>query len=171
MSALAQAARSRYGPTAQRRLPGARQHFVALMFWIVVPIFCLFALVSGVDKLARHIDNVPAGVPGTFVVTLHNCAQELCVTVGTFTSDDGHLVEPNQIGLYSWQIGESHPAVFDASSTDVIPLPAQWDASSTVVGMAGALGFMGLWGICLYGSVRRRSPAVQAVAAAAAETR
>jgi hypothetical protein len=132
------------------------QRAVALAFWFVLPLLCLFVLVYGTDKLARHLNNVPAGTLGTYTVTSHSCSRELCITGGTFTSVDGRIVEDDLIGVYSWQDGETHRALYDSESVDVIPLPAHWDPTATFVGMAGALGFVVLWSWLLYGSIRRR---------------
>ena len=151
--------RSRLVPAVEGRLPELRQRGIALMFWVVVPMFCLFVLASGTDKLIRHVNNVPAGIRGTLLVTFHGCPQGVCISAGTFTSSSGTLVEYNQLGPYSWTKDEKHQVVYNATATDIIALPAHWDATSTVVGMAGAAGFMVLWGVCLYGSVRRRVPA------------
>jgi hypothetical protein len=149
--------RTRVAPMAQSRLPDLRNHVVAIAFWVLVPVLCLFVLGNGADKLVRHVNNAPAGIPGVMTVTVHSC-RNTCIAGGTFVSSDGRTVEHSLPGLYSWQIGERHRAVYDPSSGDVIPLPAHWDATSTAVGMAGALGFLALWGGCLYAALRRRTP-------------
>jgi hypothetical protein len=149
--------RTRVGPFAETRLPELRKQAIALAFWVLVPALCLFVIGNGADKLVRHVNNEPAGIRGVMTVTVHNC-RSACIAGGTFESFDGKNVEHYLPGLYSWQIGERHRAVYDPSSGDLIPLPAHWDATSTVVGMTGALGFLGLWGGCLYGSIRRRRP-------------
>jgi hypothetical protein len=150
--------RTRVAPVTQSRLPELRKQAVAIAFWVLIPVLCLFVLGNGADKLVRHVNNAPAGIPGLMTVTVHSCRNAVCISGGTFVSSDGRTVMHALPGLYSWQIGERHKAVYDPSSGDVIPLPAHWDATSTAVGMAGALGFLGLWGSCLYGSLRRRSP-------------
>ena len=71
-------------------------------------------------------------------------------------STDGRLVEKNLLGVYSWQDGEVHKAIYDSTSVDVIPLPTNWDPTATISGMAGALGFLVLWSVFLYGAIRRR---------------
>ncbi len=129
---------------------------VALAFWFVLPVLCALMLGFGTDKLSTHLNNVPPGTLGLYQVTSHSCSGEVCVTGGTFMSADGKLVEKNLLGVYSWQDGEVHKAIYDSTSVDVIPLPTHWDPTSTVVGMAGALGFVVLWSFCLYGAVRRR---------------
>jgi hypothetical protein len=158
MTSVVTSVRSRLTPALEARLPELRQRAVALMFWVVVPLFCLFMLASGTDKLIRHLNNVPAGIRGTMEVTFHGCPQGVCISAGTFTSTSGTLVEYNQLGPYSWAKDEKHKVVYNATATDIIALPAHWDATATVVGMAGATGFMVLWGVCLYGAVRRRVP-------------
>jgi hypothetical protein len=155
---IAAGLRTRVVPLTQSRLPEWRNKAVALAFWVLIPLLCLFVLGSGADKLVRHVNNRPAGIPGLMTVTVHSCRDDACISGGTFVSSDGKTVEHGLPGLYSWQIQEKHQAVFDPSSGEVIPLPAHWDATSTAVGMAGALGFLGLWGACLYGSLKRRSP-------------
>ena len=93
---------------------------------------------------------------GTYKVTSHSCDGDVCVTGGTFTSTDGRLTEKNLLGVYSWQDGEVHKAIYDSESVDVIPLPSHWDPTATITGMAGALGFLILWSVFLYGAIRRR---------------
>ncbi len=155
---LAASLRTRVGPFTESRLPVLRRHAIALAFWIVIPVLALLVLGAGTDKLVRHINSAPAGIPGVMTVTFHTC-RDACIAGGTFVSSDGRYTQHNLQGLWSWQTGQRHRAVYDTSTGDVIPLPGHWDATSTVVGMAGALGFLALWGGCLYASMRRRSPA------------
>ena len=157
MSAIAQASRTRYRAAAQTWLPHVPSRLMALVFWIAIPGFCAYWLFSGVVQFATHIDNVPAGIRGVFTVTSPGYSREgFCVSVGTFTSTDGDLVERNQPGDCSWQKGERHNVVYDSTGGHIIPLPAHWDATATVMGMAGGVCAVGLWGFCLYGSVTRR---------------
>ncbi len=139
------------------RVAVAGQRTVALIFWFALPIFCLFVLGAGADKLARHINNVPAGIGGTYTVVAHSCSEQICVTRGTFVSDDHAIVAPDQLGPYSWTADQVHRVVYDATSADIIPLPAHWDATATVTGMSGAVIAIGLWSWCLFHSVRRRA--------------
>lgn len=136
---------------------------VALTFWMIVPILCLAALAAGSYRFARHVDNVPPGTRGSYLVTTHSCQRQLCITGGTFTSSDGKLTVPDLLGDYRWKLGTKYGAVYDADRADVIPLPAHWDPSSTVLGMAGGLTFLVLWGWCLVRARDRslvRQPAV-----------
>jgi hypothetical protein len=144
--------------TASRldRLARSGARVVALAFWIVLPVLCAVMLVFGTEHLSRHLNNMPPGILGSYTVTSHSCSGEVCVTGGTFSSSDGRIVEKNLLGVYSWQDGETHKAIYDAQSVDVIPLPTHWDPTATVVGMTGALGFIVLWAVCLYGAIRRR---------------
>jgi hypothetical protein len=130
--------------------------FIALAFWIVLPSLCALMLVYGTDRLATHLNNIPPGIPGTYLVTSHSCSTDVCVTGGTFTSSDGNLVETNLLGNFSWQNGEKHKAIYDSNSVDVIPLPAHWDPTATYVGLAGSVGFLVLWSVFLCGAIRRR---------------
>jgi hypothetical protein len=130
---------------------------MALAFWLILPVLCVLMLVLGTQKLSKNLNNVPAGTLGLYTVTSHSCSGEVCVTGGTFTSADGRLFEKNLLGVYSWHDGETHKAIYDSQSVDVIPLPTKWDPTATAVGMAGALGFLVLWSICLYGAIRRRA--------------
>jgi hypothetical protein len=143
------------------RLPGIGARMLALLFWIVLPALCVLWLVLGAQKLSTHLNNVPAGTLGTYTVTSHSCNGEVCVTGGTFKSADGRLVQKNLLGVYSWEDGEVHKAIYDSTSVDVIPLPSHWDPTATVTGMAGALGFVVLWSVFLYGAIRRRAIARQ----------
>lgn len=127
----------------------------AVLFWIVLPVICLLAIGVGVDRLVSHINHVPGGVRGDFVVTTHNCQQELCITGGTFISDDKSVVERDLLGVYRWTLGTKHRVVYNADSADVIPLPAHWDPTEAVLGLTGAAALLGLWGWCLRSAVRR----------------
>jgi hypothetical protein len=118
----------------------------AAVFWVVLPVLCLVGLGLGIDRLAVRLDDTPAGAKGTFVVSSRNCQQLLCITTGTFTSDNGQLVARNLLGDYRWTFDTDYRVVYDGSAADVIPLPAVWDPTSTVVGMAAALGLLGIWG-------------------------
>ncbi|MBV9595165.1 MAG: hypothetical protein JO147_15375 [Actinobacteria bacterium] len=135
------------------------QRLIAVTFWFVVPLFCLFVLGAGVDKLVRHLNNVPAGITGTYTVLAHNCSEQLCVTRGTFVSDNHFIVATDQLGPYGWNDAETHRVVYDPSSANVIPLPAQWDPTAAASGMAGAVVALCLWSWCLFHSIRRRVPA------------
>lgn len=129
---------------------------VGLAFWIVLPVVCLVTLAVGIDHVARHIHNVPAGTKGTFLVTSHSCQQQLCITAGTFTSANGLVVEPNLLGDYRWELGKKYGVVYNSNAAEIISLPASWDPSSTVVGLAGGVAFLGLWGWCLSRVLIRR---------------
>jgi hypothetical protein len=153
----------RLGVTLRRPDVWARvsSRAIALAFWVLLPALCVLMLVLGTQKLTTHLNNVPAGTLGTYTVTSHSCSGEVCVTGGTFTSADGRVTEKNLLGVYSWDDGEVHRAIYDSTSVDVIPLPSHWDPTSTVAGMAGALGFIVLWSVFLYGTIRRRVVARQ----------
>jgi hypothetical protein len=136
-----------------RRL-GAR--LIAIAFWFALPVLCAVMIVVGTSRTIAHLHNMPPGTLGTYLVTAHSCSGEICVTGGTFTSADGRLVETNLLGVYSWQDGETHKAIYDSDSIEVIPLPAHWDPTALIIGMVGALGFLVLWSTFLYGAIRRR---------------
>ncbi len=116
-----------------------------LGFWIVLPLLSVLALGMGADRLAVRINHIPSGIRGNFTVDIHNCQDQLCVTSGTFISDSGTIVVPQLLGNYHWQLNEVYRVVYDGSSADVIGLPAVWDPTSTLVGMAGALVFLLVW--------------------------
>jgi hypothetical protein len=139
-----------------QRVAELRTRAIALAFWVVLPLVCALMLVAGTDRLAIHLNNIPPGIPGTYLVTAHSCSENVCVTGGTFTSADGNLTETNLLGNFSWQNGEKHRAIYDSTSVDVIPLPAHWDPTATYVGMTGSLGFLVFWSVFLYGAIRRR---------------
>ncbi len=142
-------------PQARAGLTRAASQGLALAVWIVLPALCVLMLMLGTDKLSRHLDNIPAGIQGTYRVTSHSCSGEVCITGGTFISADGRLIERNLLGVYNWQDGETHQALYDSNSVDVIPLPAHWDPTATITGMVGALGFFVLWAVFLYRAIRR----------------
>ena len=52
---------SRY--RAANRLAAATPTVLGVLFWIVLPVVCLVMLALGIDHLARHVNNVPAGTP------------------------------------------------------------------------------------------------------------
>jgi hypothetical protein len=129
---------------------------LGVFFWFGIPVLCLVMLGLGVDHLARHVNNVPAGTRGTYVVTSHSCQEHLCITAGTFTSTNGRIVEPNLLGDYRWKPGIKYNVVYNINAAEVISLPAHWDPSATVIGMVGAACSLTLWGWCLRNSWRRR---------------
>ena len=136
-----------------------------ILLWLVLPAVCLVTIWVGAGQLASHVNHVPSGVRGTFVVTTHNCQQELCITGGTFTSDDKAVVAHDLLGIYRWTLGTSHRVVYNLDAADVIPLPAHWDPSGAVLGIAGALVLLGIWAWFVRGAVRRaRTQPVQASA-------
>ena len=125
------------------------------LFWIVLPIVCLFTVAVGIDRLVSHINHVPSGIRGSFLVTTHNCQQQLCISGGTFTSDDKKLIARNLLGVYRWKLGTKHRVVYNVDAADVIPLPARWDPTAAALGVAGASILLGLWAWCLRGALRR----------------
>ena len=137
--------------------PNCRRRVVAVAFWVVLPVLCGLVIIFGSDKLSVHLNNVPPGVRGSYLVTSHSCSDEVCTTGGTFTSADARIVEQDLLGVYNWQNGETHRVVYDSTSVDVIPLPAHWDPTATFVGIVGALGFLGSWFWCLAAAIRRRA--------------
>jgi len=143
-------------PTAQlrgtSRLPGV----VAALFWVALPILCLLMLWQGANQLATRIHHAPPGLRGNFVVTTHNCQQKLCITGGTFTSNNKQLVAEDLLGDGRWKLGTTHRVVYNLDAADVIPLPAQWDPTSAVLGIVGATALLGVWGWFLRGEIRRR---------------
>jgi hypothetical protein len=139
---------------------------VGLVFWILLPLVCAVNLAVGGFNLATKIDRVPNGTVGTYQVTSHNCHQQLCITGGTFTSTDGSVVETNLFGSFAWRLDTTHQAVYNADAADVVPLPARWDPTATILGMAGSLGFMAVWTWCLRAARRRRSAGDSAPATA-----
>jgi hypothetical protein len=69
---------------------------------------------------------------------------------------NGRIVEPNLLGDYRWKPGIKYNVVYNINAAEVISLPAHWDPSATVIGMAGAACSLTLWGWCLRNSWRRR---------------
>ncbi len=133
------------------RLPGLGRR----LFWLALPLICLLTMAVGIDRLVSHINHVPSGVRGTFLVTTHNCQQQLCITGGTFTSDSKKVVASDLLGVYRWKLGTKHRVVFNADAADVIPLPAHWDPTAAALGVVGAFTLLALWAWCLAGAFRR----------------
>jgi hypothetical protein len=134
-----------------------------LAFWVVLPIASVLLLALGIDSILRHVNNIPAGVRGTYVVTSHDCQGQVCLTAGTFTSTDGRLVETDLLGDYRWQLGEKHRAVYNGNAVDVIPLPARWNPTAAIVGIAGVLAFLTIWTWCLLRGRGRRAAGADGV--------
>ena len=156
MTAAASPAEPAASPRSPRSELGDRLPVVAgVLFWVVVPLVCLAAFGLGVDRFVSHFNSHPAGVSGTFLVTTHNCQQQLCVTGGTFTSDDGAIVEPDLLGVYRWTIGTKHHVYYSADAAGVIPLPARWDPSAAVLAIVGASTLFGVWAWCVRRELRR----------------
>jgi hypothetical protein len=141
--------------TATLRAPARLPGVVAALFWIALPVLCVLMLWQGANQLATRIHHVPSGVRGNFVVTTHNCQQKLCITGGTFTSDDKKLVAKDLLGVYAWKRGTTHRVVYNVDAADVIPLPAQWDPTSAVLGITGGTVLLGVWAWFLRGEIRR----------------
>ncbi|HEY3091209.1 MAG TPA: hypothetical protein VGJ59_24440 [Jatrophihabitantaceae bacterium] len=141
--------------TVAARAPGRVPAAVAALFWVGVPVVCALMLWQGATELATRTHHAPPGMRGNFVVTTHNCQQKLCITGGTFTSDDKALVAKDLLGLYQWKLGSVHRVVYNLDAADVIPLPAEWDPTGAVLGIAGALVLLGIWGWGIR-AVRRR---------------
>jgi hypothetical protein len=132
--------------TVAVRAPGRLPAVVAALFWVGVPVVCALMLWQGATQLATRSHHAAPGMRGDFVVTMHNCQQRLCITGGTFTSDDKTLVARDLLGLYQWKLGSVHRVVYNRDAADVIPLPADWDLTGAVLGIAGALVLLGIWG-------------------------
>lgn len=137
------------------RAPGRLPNLAALLFWVALPVVSVLMLWQGSDQLATRVSHAPPGVRGDFVVTTHNCQQQLCITGGTFTSDDKTLVADDLLGMYQWHLGTTHRVVYNVDGADIIPLPAQWDPTGAVLGIVGALVLLGTWGWAI---VRRKTP-------------
>lgn len=149
-------------PAASTRAPSRLPGVVAAVFWVALPVLCGLMLWQGSNQLATRIHHAPAGVRGNFVVTTHNCQQKLCITGGTFTSDSKKLVVKDLLGVYRWKLGTEHRVVYNADAADVIPLPAQWDPTSAVLGITGATVLLGVWGWLLRREFRARGQARRA---------
>jgi hypothetical protein len=142
-------------PAAPARAPGWLPGVVAVLFWVALPVLSVLMVWQGANQLATHVHHTPPGTRGQFVVTTHNCQQKLCITGGTFTSDNGKLVAKDLLGVYRWKLGTKHRVVYNLDAADVIPLPAGWDPTSAVLGIVGAGVLLGVWGWFLRGEVRR----------------
>ncbi|SOD75129.1 hypothetical protein SAMN05892883_4334 [Jatrophihabitans sp. GAS493] len=128
----------------------------AVAFWVAAPLLCLYAALIGVQQLAHNLNDKAVGIPGTFTATSHNCQQQLCITSGTFTSDDARLVEPDLIGDFRWPVGSTSRAVYNAGSGEITGIADVWDPTPTLVGLAGSTIFLILWGYLVVVSRRRR---------------
>jgi hypothetical protein len=133
------------GSWTSRRWPVA----AGVLFWVVIPVLCLVSLAVGTDQLARHFETIPAGSRGTFQVTARTCDAGQCVSTGTFTSSDRTVVLPDLTGNHRWLPGRRYTVVYDPNSGQILPRPGPWEPSATIIGLAGALAFLALWGWCL----------------------
>ena len=141
--------------TVAARASGRLPAVVGALFWVGVPVICALMLWQGSTQLATRSHDTPPGTRGNFVVTMHNCEQKLCITTGTFTSDDNTLDAKNLLGLSQWKVGSVHRVVYSVDAAEVTPLPADWDLTGAVLGIAGALVLLGIWGWSVR-TVRRR---------------
>jgi hypothetical protein len=141
--------------TVAARAPGRLPAVVAALFWVGVPIVCALMLWQGSTQLATRSHDTPPGIRGNFVVTMHDCEQRLCITTGTFTSDDNTMDARNLLGLSQWKVASVHRVAYDADVAGVTPLPADWDLTGAVLGIVGALVLLGIWGWSVR-AVRRR---------------
>jgi hypothetical protein len=131
-----------------------RARVAGLLFWIVLPVLAIVAVVSASLTFAHRIDRQPVGTAGTFVATLRSCDGNVCQIAGTFTSDDQTLVVRGVLGDYRWKIGERHRVVLNPSS-EVIALPASWSPVATVVGGSAAALFLIGWLALVAGALGR----------------
>jgi len=118
---------------------------LGLAFWVAAPLFCLYVIWVGIGQLVNNVNGQIPGIPGSFAAVSHNCQDQLCVTSGTFTSDDGRLVEHNLIGDYRWPLGSISPAVYNTSSGEILGVAPPWDPTSTLTGLVGAFAFVLIW--------------------------
>jgi len=136
--------------TATRRRAAAdrairwRTKAIGLLFWVVIPLFCLVSVGFGIERIVGHVIDVPSGLRGTYQVTNHSCSGPLCISTGTFTSTDGTVTVSGLLGDYRWQPGRTYKVLYSPNSVEVTPLPG-WEPSSTILGMAGAIGYLVLW--------------------------
>ncbi|SDJ01186.1 hypothetical protein SAMN05444157_1272 [Frankineae bacterium MT45] len=138
------------------RVSAALPSVFALAFWVAAPLFCLYAVLIGVPQLAHNYNDKAVGITGTFTATSHNCQQQLCITSGTFTSDDKRLVEPDLIGDFRWPVGSTSRAAYNAGSGEITGIADVWDPTPTLVGVAGSAVFLSLWGYLVVVTRRRR---------------
>lgn len=136
-----------------------RSRMFGLAFWVVLPLIALTAVGHGVQDYRTHAHRRPPGISGTFLVTNRSCFGNVCQSAGTFTSDDRTLREPNLLGDYRWNVGERHRAAYKPD-TGIISLAARFDPTPDVLGTAGGLLYLMLWGYFLLNWARnlRRRP-------------
>ena len=133
---------------------------VGVAFWLALPIACLAALGVGSARLAGHIDAGPDGVAGTYAVSAHTCQRQLCVTIGTFTSDNGQMTVTGLLGDYRWRPGIDYRVAYSSNAADVVSLPGDWDPTSTVLGLGAAVMCLAGWGLIARTELRRRRSSV-----------
>lgn len=135
--------------TSPRRRLTDPPALLGVLFWVIVPLFCVASLGLGIKQLTTHRSHLPKGVLGSFVVTTRTCADRPCSTAGTFTSSDGSLVLRALPGDERWLLDRTYGAIFDPRTAHVLSLPGTWDPSPTVIGMVGAVVFLAVWVWCL----------------------
>lgn len=130
-----------------------------LAYWVLLPLVALLTLALSLESFAAHVNSAPAGKAGDYVVTYHSCPSGLCITGGTFTSDDKSVVETYIFGLGTWQAGQTYRALSQFPYDYAVPLPGRWDPTQAVVGTTGSVLALGVWGWLGAGVLRRRSAA------------
>lgn len=133
----------------------ARSRLAGLLFWIVLPILAVVAVVVASVDFSHRINAQPLGTTGTYVAQIRSCQGNVCQIAGTFTSDDNHLVVRNVLGDYRWKVGEKHPVVLNTQS-EIISPAARWNPVATVVGGAAAVIYLSVWAWFAGSAIRRR---------------
>jgi hypothetical protein len=135
-----------------------RSRLVGLIFWVVLPVVALVAVIAASVTFSHRVNEQPQGTKGTYVAQIRSCQGNVCQVAGTFTSDDDLYTVRSVLGDYRWKVGEKHRVVLNPQS-EIIALPAQWNPVATVVGGAGGLIFLVVWGGFVVSGIRsRRGP-------------
>jgi hypothetical protein len=143
------------GPGDPGTGPSGLARLAAVAFWLVLPLLCVTGIVLGITTWTVHAHDQVPGIPGTFLVENRSCGGSVCLTTGTFTSDDGNLVIAPLTGVAGWTQDSEHTAVYDPSTPDVIvPLPTRWNPTAAISGLTGAGVLLIVWGWLSFGARR-----------------
>lgn len=131
--------------------PSGLARLAAFVFWVVVPVLCLAGIVLGVTTWTVHAHRQVPGIPGSFLVENRSCGGSVCLSTGTFTSDNGAFEAGPLSGGLGWGQDSTHKVVYDASNGSIVPLGARWNPTAAISALSGAAVLLAAWGWLAFG--------------------